>query len=207
MSSFAAKAAALPPDATRPADDATAALVAALRTEIAGLKARLAEAEAAADLDPLTPVSNRRAFARALRRIAAYSGRYGAPASLVYFDLDDLKAINDRHGHAVGDAALHAVAERLSRNVRESDVVGRMGGDEFAVVLAHADLRVAEAKAAALAALIERTPVQYGDVTLRLSVSYGLRQIDPSADPETLIAEADAQMFARKRTRKTRAAG
>src|SRR5262245_38651808 len=160
MSRLAAKTAPASPASSETAE-ATTALVAALRTEIASLKARLAEAEAAADLDPLTPVSNRRAFARALRRIAAYSARYGAPASVIYFDLDDLKALNDRHGHAVGDAALQAIAERLSRNVRESDVVGRMGGDEFAVALAHADLAVAEAKAAALAALVARTPVSW----------------------------------------------
>ena len=77
-----------------------------LKSEIARLKALLAEAEAAADEDALTSVKNRRAFIRELRRIAAFSQRYGSPASLIYFDLDDFKQINDRFGHAAGDAAL-----------------------------------------------------------------------------------------------------
>ena len=110
-----------------------------LRTEVRRLKARLVEAEAAADQDPLTSAKNRRAFIRELKRASALRQRYGAPASLVYFDIDDFKQVNDRYGHAAGDAALQAVADRLSAHVRESDVVGRMGGDEFAVLLVQAD--------------------------------------------------------------------
>src|SRR5579872_6036762 len=100
-----------------------------LRTEVRRLKARLLEAEAAADQDPLTSAKNRRAFIRELKRAAALRQRYGAPAAIVYFDIDDFKQVNDRYGHAAGDAALQAVADRLSAHVRESDVVGRMGGD------------------------------------------------------------------------------
>lgn len=173
-----------------------------LRSEVARLKARLAEAEEAADRDPLTPVRNRRAFARELHRIATFARRYGSPASLVYFDLDDFKSFNDRFGHAAGDAALQAVAERLNANVRESDVVGRMGGDEFAVVLIQADRETAEAKAAALAALIEADPITFGDWSAPIHVSYGVREIDPAADPEVSIAEADAAMFVSKRARR-----
>src|SRR5580698_6496880 len=117
-----------------------------LRTEVRRLKARLLEAEAEADEDPLTRVKNRRALIRELMKIAAFVQRYESPASLIYVDLDDLKAINDRFGHAAGDAALTKVAEILSAHVRESDVVGRMGGDEFAVMLAQADLVAAMSK-------------------------------------------------------------
>ena len=173
-----------------------------LRGEVARLKARLAEAEEAAHLDPLTPVKNRRAFVRELHRISTFARRYGSPVSLIYFDLDGFKAVNDRFGHAAGDAALHAVAERLAANVRESDVIGRMGGDEFAVVLIQADHGVAEAKAASLAALIEGAPVRFGEWTVPLHISYGVRQVDPDTDPETAIAEADAAMFVSKRVRR-----
>ncbi|HZZ36702.1 MAG TPA: GGDEF domain-containing protein [Caulobacteraceae bacterium] len=172
-----------------------------LRSEIARLKARLAEAEEAADRDPLTPVKNRRAFCRELHRIATFARRYGSPASLIYFDLDGFKAVNDRYGHAAGDAALQAVAERLTANVRESDIVGRMGGDEFAVVLIQADRQTAEAKAASLAALIEGQPVRFGDWSAPLHVSYGVCEIDPENEPETSIAQADAAMFVSKRVR------
>jgi diguanylate cyclase (GGDEF)-like protein len=174
-----------------------------LRAEIGRLKARLAEAEEAADRDPLTPVKNRRAFARELHRIATFARRYGSPVSLVYFDLDGFKDVNDRYGHAAGDAALQAVAQRLSANVRESDVIGRIGGDEFAVILIQADAATATAKAASLAAIIEAEPVQFGEWSAPLRVSYGVREIDPEADPETSIAQADAAMFVNKRGRRT----
>src|SRR5216683_820045 len=71
-----------------------------LRAEVQRLKARLTEAEAAADQDPLTTIRNRRAFLRELTRAAAMRQRYGVPASLVFFDIDDFKAVNDRFGHA-----------------------------------------------------------------------------------------------------------
>jgi diguanylate cyclase (GGDEF)-like protein len=172
-----------------------------LKVEVRRLKARLLEAEAAADEDPLTKVKNRRAFIRELRRIAAFAQRYETPAALVYFDLDELKAINDRFGHAAGDAALTRVADLLSTHVRESDVVGRMGGDEFAVALAQADAHAAGAKAQALADLIAATPLEIGDWLAPIRASWGVRQIDPAQDAEAIVADADAAMFAMKRAR------
>ena len=172
-----------------------------LRGEVARLKARLTEAEGLADRDALTPLLNRRAFLRELSRVRTFSQRYGAPASLVFFDLDGFKSVNDRFGHAAGDAALQAVAERLLANVRESDVVGRMGGDEFGVILVQADRSVAEAKAAALAHAVEREPMRFGDWSAPLHVSYGVAQLQASAEPDALVAEADAAMFQRKRQR------
>ena len=173
-----------------------------LRGEVARLKAKLSEAEDLADRDSLTPVLNRRAFVRELGRIRTFSQRYGSPASVVYFDLDGFKSVNDRFGHAAGDAALQAVAQRLSGNVRDSDIVGRMGGDEFGVILVQADQATAEAKAEALARAIEASPIRFGDWSAPLHISFGVRQITPEHEPETLIAEADAAMFARKRDRR-----
>jgi len=170
-----------------------------LRTEVRRLKARLLEAEAEADEDPLTRVKNRRALIRELTRIVAFVQRYESPASLIYVDLDDLKSINDRFGHAAGDAALTKVAEILAAHVRESDVVGRMGGDEFAVVLAQADLEAAMTKAESLAALIAAEPIDGGDWLAPIRVSWGVRQVDPALDPERMIADADAAMLAMKR--------
>jgi diguanylate cyclase (GGDEF)-like protein len=172
-----------------------------LRGEIQRLKARLQEAETAADGDPLTSAKNRRAFIRELKRIAAFTQRYDAPASLVYFDLDDLKGINDRFGHAAGDAVLQAVADRLASHVRESDIVGRMGGDEFAVLLVQADLPTATAKAEMLARLIEAEPAQVGAWLIPIRLSWGVRQLDPALDAEQLIADADTAMFTMKRAR------
>jgi diguanylate cyclase (GGDEF)-like protein len=165
------------------------------------LKRRLEESEALADKDPLTPLLNRRALLRELGRVRTFSQRYGAPASLVYFDLDGFKSVNDRYGHAAGDAALAAVADRLLAQVRQSDIVARMGGDEFAVILVQADQGIAEAKAKALAHAIEREPIRFGDWTAPLHISYGVRQISPELAPEALVAEADAAMYAAKRAR------
>ena len=172
-----------------------------LRGEVGRLKARLFEMEGLADRDALTPLLNRRAFMRELRRVQTFARRYGSPASLVYFDLDGFKAVNDRYGHAAGDVALKDVAQRLVDNVRESDVVARIGGDEFAVLLVQADLPTAEAKAAHLAEAIEGRPVFFGQWSAPLHISWGVRQIPDDADPEAVLAEADAAMFVRKRGR------
>jgi len=86
-----------------------------LRNEVGRLKGRLQAAEDLADRDALTPLLNRRGFLRELARARTFAQRYGSPASLVYFDLDGFKAINDRHGHAAGDSALKTVADRLQR--------------------------------------------------------------------------------------------
>jgi diguanylate cyclase (GGDEF)-like protein len=78
-----------------------------------------------------------------------------------------------------------------------------MGGDEFAVILAQADQATAEAKAASLARAIEAEPVKFGDWSAPLHISWGVREITQDAEPETLVAEADAAMYARKRERKS----
>lgn len=195
-----------------PKAEMTAAVQAAIQTlltevddlkgEVSRLKARLAQAEHLADRDSLTPLLNRRAFVRELGRVGALGQRYGMPASLIYFDLDGFKAVNDRYGHAAGDAALQAVAARLAARVRETDLLGRLGGDEFAVVLVQTDQATAEAKAAALAQVVEAEPIRFGAWTAPIRLSYGVREIDPAVAPETLLAEADAAMFAAKRGRK-----
>ena len=117
---------------------------------------------------------------RELKRVAAFVQRYGAPASVIYFDLDDLKAVNDRFGHAAGDAALKAVADRLAGHVRETDVVGRMGGDEFAVLLVAgrpAD-RTGQGRRR-WRGWSSAEPVQGGEWLVPVRVSWGVRQLDP----------------------------
>ncbi len=172
-----------------------------LRGEVGRLKARLAEVEVLADRDALTPLLNRRAFVRELGRIRTFSQRYGSPASVVYFDLDGFKNVNDRFGHAAGDEALKAVAERLQSQVRDSDILGRMGGDEFAVILVQADRATAEAKAQTLAQAVEQTPMSFGDWSAPLHISFGVCEITPDMEPEAIVAQADAAMFTRKRDR------
>lgn len=173
-----------------------------LRSEVGRLKGRIQEAEDLADRDSLTPLLNRRGFLRELHRVRTFAERYGSSASLIYFDLDGFKAINDRHGHAAGDAALKEVAARLQSSVRESDVVGRLGGDEFALVLVQTDKATAETKAAALSASMEREPLTFGGASIPIRLSYGVCEIVAGAEPEALIADADAAMFTAKRLRR-----
>ena len=172
-----------------------------LRVEVGRLKSRLNEAEDLADTDPLTPLLNRRAFLRELHRVATFAQRYGSPASLIYFDLDGFKAVNDRFGHAAGDIALKAVAQRLSAQVRESDIIGRLGGDEFGVILVQADLSAALAKAEALAAGVEAEPISCGEWLAPLKISFGVRQIDAGVSAEQILADADQAMYAGKRAK------
>ena len=110
-----------------------------LRATIDEMQARLRELEKLADGDTLTPLPNRRAFHREVERVLRQVERYGTPAALLYVDVNSLKSINDRFGHAAGDAALCHVAAALSGLVRQTDFVARIGGDEFGLVLDHLD--------------------------------------------------------------------
>ena len=134
--------------------------------QLAEARRQLAALEARADVDPLTELPNRRAFERELARSLAYVKRHGTGAALLYLDLDDFKRVNDRHGHSAGDAMLRAVASVLGRHVRESDVVARIGGDEFALLLWNCDEADARAKALALEASIGRTIATHAGVAL-----------------------------------------
>lgn len=170
----------------------------ALRLELKAMGRRLAEAERLADRDVLTPLFNRRAFVREVQRAIALTRRHKTPACVVYFDMDGFKQINDRFGHAAGDACLIALAGRLTAEVREADVVGRIGGDEFAVLLLHADCAQAQAKAAALAKAVADEPVFCDGVRIDVSLTYGVRQIGAADSAEQAMAEADAAMYLRK---------
>jgi diguanylate cyclase (GGDEF)-like protein len=173
-----------------------------LREELARLSARLTEVEGLADRDSLTPLLNRRALLRELERTRTFIARYGGAASLAYFDLDGLKAINDRYGHAGGDAALCAVADRLLGQVRASDAAARLGGDEFAAILMQADGFQAEVKAAALAEAMCAEAVPGLPASIRLRVSWGVAEIHPALEPEAILAQADAAMYTAKHARR-----
>lgn len=173
-----------------------------LRREIQSARERIGELEHFADHDPLVPVRNRRAFVRELTRLISFSDRYGMPASIVYLDLNDLKTINDTLGHAAGDAVLMHVGDLLIRNVRESDVVGRLGGDEFGVILPNANEEAGRRKAEALAHVIQQNPATWEGKRLQLSVAYGLYAFTPGEDASEAMAKADRDMYQRKKTMK-----
>lgn len=169
-----------------------------LCNEVEILRARAERAEALADHDVLTPTLNRRGFLDNLTRIMAYCRRHGQDATLLYLDLDDFKQINDRSGHPAGDAALITVANLLLHEMRESDTVGRMGGDEFCIVMMNADEEAARHKADELMHSLRTTPFNWQGQSYSLSGSIGVRTLGEQADPETWVAEADAAMWLRK---------
>jgi len=173
-----------------------------LATQLEQSRARIADLEAKVDIDPLTELLNRRSFERELKRSVAYVKRYATSAALVYLDLDGFKVVNDRHGHAAGDAVLKAVAAALVRHVRASDVVARVGGDEFVVLLWNVSEPAAVAKAAALERAIYSTPVRWGASTLVVGASAGVALIGALDAPSDLLARADAAMYARKGERR-----
>lgn len=169
-----------------------------LRGETERLRNRIRELEALADSDPLLPLFNRRAFGRELARAISLAERYDEALSVIFFDLNGFKAINDSHGHAAGDAVLAHVADLLRGHVRDSDIVGRLGGDEFGVILLRSDLESARAKAAQLADLIQSSPAAIGEATHRVGAAWGACAHVKGESAEALLDRADAEMYAGK---------
>jgi diguanylate cyclase (GGDEF)-like protein len=168
-----------------------------LKSELIKAEWKIAELEARAELDPLLDIRNRRGFDRELARSISYVKRYGTQAALVFIDLDGFKAVNDRYGHAAGDALLKAVARQLAAHVRASDLVARLGGDEFAVLL----WNVSESQAAAKARELENAIAAAGDASLSVGASAGVVALTGDANPAALSEAADKAMYARKRQR------
>jgi diguanylate cyclase (GGDEF)-like protein len=190
------------PDFTPRVRDLVASLsgeVEALRRDLQAARDRLELAERAADQDQLLPVLNRRAFVRELGRHIGLAARYGMPASLLYFDLDGFKQINDAYGHSAGDAVLAHFAQMLCANIRESDVVGRLGGDEFAVILTHASEAQAIRKASALMNELTVAPAPWNGMHLAVGFSYGAFELSAADNADAALARADEAMYAQKR--------
>ena len=170
-----------------------------LRRQLRESQNRLQYLEKLADEDPLAPIANRRAFIRELSRIISYSQRYRVPASVLFFDLNGLKAINDSHGHTAGDAVLVHVANLLIENIRGSDLVGRLGGDEFGVILTNADQDAANEKAEFLTEAIEAQPIEWHGTMIPISVAHGAYCFRTGEDSTSALAAADRAMYQNKR--------
>ena len=199
-----AEAAELPADrdlTAAPAEDLLAEIE-RLRAALRAAECKIAELEARADVDPLLDMLNRRGFERELARSLAYVRRYGTDATLMVIDLDGFKGVNDRHGHAAGDALLKAVAAALRGKVRASDVVARLGGDEFGVLLWNVDAGRAAAKAVELENVIEQVRADHDGVALQVGASAGAVALAPESSAAAIIDAADKSMYARKHGRR-----
>src|SRR5258705_8871826 len=170
-----------------------------LRREVEQTRTRLEDMARTADQDTLLPILNRRAFVREISRAVALVGRYGTPASLLYFDLDNFKAVNDAHGHAAGDVVLRHFSDLIGSQIRDSDILARLGGDEFGVLLTHVTLDQAKKKGLAVAESLRSKPPLWNGLPVELSFSCGAHELHAGQKADAAMAEADSAMYAEKR--------
>lgn len=169
-----------------------------LRAEVARLEGRVAQLDELAHQDSLVGLPNRRGFMRDLNQAIARSGRYGGGGAMLYVDVDGLKLINDSFGHRAGDEALIQIARLLTQGLRRSDVVARIGGDEFGILLEKVDEPRAKETAARLSESICSTEVIHDGDVLPLGVAIGVAMIGRDDSAEDVMARADAEMYRRK---------
>ena len=157
-------------------------------------------AQALADTDALTAVFNRRGLDRCVAEMVERAHRQRNPLTLLFLDLDRFKLLNDRHGHAAGDAALIAVTRLMRSDMRVQDVLGRYGGEEFLAALPGCSLDAALAIAERIRADLHALRIPVGLPNDVLTASIGIACLRPGDDAEALIAEADRAMYAAKRS-------
>lgn len=172
-----------------------------LTRENHALRISVAELERIVDRDTLTPLFNRRYFINELIKRKALLNRHKVQTALLFVDVDNLKAINDAHGHAGGDFALIEIARRLAENVRSSDIVARIGGDEFAMLLDHVTESSMLKKTEKLGVAVSFEPANYNGALLNLSASIGGIMITPDESESDLLARADREMYRIKSSR------
>jgi len=165
------------------------------------LEVRADQFEKLSVLDPLTGLYNRRSADMRLRAEVERSRRHAHPLTLVMFDLNDFKQVNDRYGHAAGDLVLKEFGERLQKAVRISDVAVRLGGDEFMVILPECQ----PDQVVHLLARLRPMEVTYRDVRLPVDFAAGWAGYQAGESAETLQERADQALYADKRARKQQA--
>jgi len=161
------------------------------------LRRRNAELDVVSRTDVLTGLHNRRHLEESLRQLTSQARRYGQPFSIVMFDIDRFKGINDEYGHGPGDDVLRTIARRLQGSVRESDVIGRWGGEEFLALLPMTDLDGARTFAERIRAMIDWAEVVIDGVgTVHVTTSAGCAA---GTDMGELLLRADEALYAAKK--------
>lgn len=164
------------------------------------LTTKLGAARREALMDPLTRVWNRRGGNLALKTAFSKADQSNQPLTICLIDVDKFKTINDSYGHDIGDIVLRKIAEALSANLRENDVVSRLGGDEFLLVLHGADADTAAAAIERIRASLANEPLRtrHGDVSLTISAGYAIREPHSGVTAPEIILRADQALIASK---------
>ena len=188
---------------TAPVRDRDGAIIAGVEifedsTMLAAVRREVTELRDLAMHDALTGLPNRRHFEMSMSsRIAELAG-YGRRFGLLIADIDKFKRVNDRYGHATGDAALRTVARTLLASSRAGDDIARIGGEEFALTITDVDAEALRATGERFRAMIERTRVRTSEHTLRVRVSLGGTMAEPGDSPKAIFERADTALYAAK---------
>jgi diguanylate cyclase (GGDEF)-like protein len=175
-------------------------------SDLTRTKENLAEMERLVDVDCVAPIPNRRAFMRRLSWAITMHERYGHPSTILYFDVNDFKQINDLHGHAAGDLAIRHIAQILGDVMRGSDFLARIGGDEFAVIMYHADEEAARKRGMLVTQKIRSTSFEFAGKLITISCAHGCYCIRNGDNAESALAAADMSMYVDKKRIKSRTA-
>ncbi|WP_025322542.1 GGDEF domain-containing protein [Deferrisoma camini] len=182
-----------------------------LRDLLGGLRERLGQVENKVRAlrtqslrDPLTGLWNRGAWDDRLAEETARAVRYLQPFSVILWDVDRFKEVNDRHGHPTGDLVLQALAGRTLQALRRSDFVARYGGEEFAVLLPHTEGDAARIVAEKLRRLAETAPIRTQAGPVRVTLSVGVATWQPGEDEQALVQRADDALYQAKRAGRNR---
>ncbi|WLG93675.1 sensor domain-containing diguanylate cyclase [Pseudomonas sp. FP198] len=169
------------------------------------IQAANAQLQLLSSTDRLTGLYNRGHWEASLKAAYARHQRYGNALSLVMLDIDHFKRVNDTYGHQAGDKVIEQVARLLHEHVRESDVAGRYGGEEFGVVLSDTDSAGGQIFAERLRKAVEESLVQYNGQDISFTVSLGVADLSqPANDHAELIARADQALYTSKKTGRNR---
>lgn len=194
------------PDIETMRNVAELALAAALDTDrrMRDQAQTITDLERQAITDPLTGLFNRRGIDRALTSALSAARRYGEQGVLLSLDLDGFKFVNDSYGHAAGDTVLRQVARTLAENIRDTDSVGRVGGDEFVVLLTRVSQDQGVARARLLAEHVNSTMVNIEGRAILLRASFGIQAYGSEDDGAAILNSADEDMYRNKRMRSDR---
>lgn len=171
------------------------------------LDAARREAEFLAGIDPLTSLNNRRAFSDLGNQLLKETIRFKQPASLIMFDLDHFKQINDQFGHESGDEVLLHIARLTRETVRQADIIARIGGEEFAILLPQTDLEQAGQLAERLRQTFMNNAVNIKGQGITTTASFGVISCDPECDElrlDQMLADADAELYKAKNAGRNR---